>query len=140
MNLEIILPVVSVCLAGPFAVASVLMVLFTTKFLQHLFLVLRFLGFKKHDNAYWQYYDPTLDYTGNMGQLTRGDLNEWLSTSRFGLEFPLLAEGLACPGCVAVQSSLWLGVLASVSTGSPWLWVVALLCWPSAGRIIFKQI
>jgi hypothetical protein len=127
-------------LLGPFAVASILMIFFTTNFNQHLFEILRKCGYKRKDATYYMFYDPVLDFNEEVGKLTQSDMNQWLTHGTFGEEHPKLAELLTCPGCFATQCALWLGLLTSIVVGNIWFFPIALLTWPSAGRILFKKI
>ena len=125
---------------GPFAVASILMVVFTTKFVQHVFEILKWFRYRRKTPEYYEFHDPVLDYTENVGNLTKSDMDKWLLQGPFHKDHPRLAELLTCPGCMAMQCSLWLGLVTSLCVGNLWLWPIAFLTWPSAGRILFKKI
>jgi len=138
--METILTYVLIWALGPFAVASVLMVFFTTKFNQHLFEVAKKLGYRRKHDTYYVYTDATLDYQEDVGKLTKADMDKWMLEGDFGVEHPKLAELLTCPGCFSMQCGLWFGLIAACSIGQLWFWPVAFLTWPSAGRVIFKKI
>jgi hypothetical protein len=138
--MEIILTNCLIWVVGAFAVASLLMVFFTTKFTQHLFEIARKLGYHRKDPEFYRYSDAALDYKEDVGRLTRGDMDKWLLHGPFGAKHRMLAELLTCPGCMSMQLGLWLGLLTAVVTGQWWYWPAAFLSWPSAGRVIFKNI
>ena len=138
--METILTNVCLWALGPFAVASILMVFFTTKFTQHLFEAAKKLGYRRKRDAYYTYCDEALEYKEEVGKLTRDDMNKWLLHGDFGVEHPKLAELLTCPGCFSMQLGLWLGLIAACCSGQLWYWPILFLTWPSAGRIIFKNI
>lgn len=98
------------------------------------------MGYHKESDTFYTLYDPVLDYTGEVGRLTKEDMHKWLLTKGFGAKHPRLAELLTCPGCMSMQLGLWSGLLTASITGDWWWWLVAFLSWPAAGRLIFKRI
>lgn len=138
--MEIIVTNCLIWAIGPFAVASILMVFFTTKFTQHLFEIARKLGYRRKHATYYTYTDKALDYKEEVGKLTKDDMYKWLHEGEFGADHPKLAELLTCPGCFSMQLGFWLGLIVALVTGQLWYWPVGFLTWPAAGRILFKKI
>lgn len=141
--MEKILSDLLVWFVGAFGVATVLMVFFTTAFPQHLFEILKKLGYKKKVKDYYVFEREEVKgfpYRENVGSLTPDDWNEWLHEGQFGKEHPKLVELLSCPGCMSVQASIWLGLVIALVTSNFWMWPVAIISWPSAAKVIFKKV
>ena len=118
------------------------MVFFTTKFPQHLFEIARTLGYKRKDPDFFIYQTEVagIPYEESVGNLTAADFESWLFEGDFGSRHPKIAELLTCPGCFSMQLGLWLGLIMAIAIQQWWMWPIAFVSWPSAGRLIFKKI
>jgi len=131
----------SICLwfVGVFWVATILMIHFTTQFTQYVFVGLKKLGWKRKDKEFFVYtaeLEGGFEYEESVGNLTPDDWEQWLRDHFH----PKFAELLTCQVCFATQTSIWTGLIVAIVSGHFWLWLIAAVSWPSAGKILFKKI
>lgn len=110
---------------GALAVASALMAWFDSSLPLHVFHMLRRLGYKAGDRAFWTSI-PEWESTWD----------DWSTAVTIHLS-PFFSELLTCPVCLSFHISLWLSLALALVSGTSLLLVpAAVATWPVLANIL----